>query len=88
MSALPSLAIPLGPVTLAFPEPSPPATVAETIIGVVLTLAAVMVFRASVALRVGSVRVRARWHAVRMMLTGLAGAFVLLSRQRRHSPSA
>ncbi|MGH2491987.1 MAG: hypothetical protein ACRDF9_10795 [Candidatus Limnocylindria bacterium] len=41
------ITIPLGPVTLAFPEPSQPATVAETIIGVALTLAAAaMVLRA------------------------------------------
>lgn len=93
--------IPLGFVTLSVPEPIPPATVVETLIGAALAAAAVAqfvqarreqrltwgayvfaligtVFGLTVALLRGLQGLDIWIHVV--MLAGLAGGFVLLSR--------
>lgn len=67
--------IPLGPVTLGFPEPSPPATVVEGLIGAALAAAAVTLF---VKGRAGR---RFTWRAYVFALAGtLFGLTIVLLR--------
>lgn len=64
--------IPLGPLVIAFPAPSPPASIAEGLIGVVLSVAAVTLFRA------GSIRLV--WGAYIFALAGtLLGLSIILA---------
>lgn len=64
--------IPLGSVVIGFPAPSPPASIAEGLIGVVLGVAAVTLFRA------GSIRLV--WGAYIFALAGtLLGLSIILA---------
>lgn len=64
--------IPLGSLVIGFPAPSPPASIAEGLIGVVLFVAAVTLFRA------GSIRLA--WGAYIFALAGtLLGLSIIIA---------